>query len=293
MILVVLGTQDKQFTRLLEAVDREIEKGVIKEKVVVQAGQTKYESKNMEIFDLVPAPEFNKLMDEADLIITHGGAGTILTGIKKGKKIIAAARLAKYMEHHNDHQKQIIGEFASRGYILELRDFNKLGTMIQKIKKFKPKKFESNTKNMIKLIDDYIEDSNHTSWYHKYKEGLLYLFFGGCTTVVNILAFMILRIFHIDTYISNGIAWFLSVLLAFITNKLYVFESKGAGVKTALKEGISFFVFRILSLLFDMGIMYVLIDVLSCNEVISKIISNIFVIIINYVFSKMFIFRKK
>ena len=73
MILVVLGTQDKQFTRLLKAVDREIEKGVIKDRVVVQAGQTKYESKNMEIFDLVPAPEFNKLMDEADLIITHGG----------------------------------------------------------------------------------------------------------------------------------------------------------------------------------------------------------------------------
>lgn len=292
MILVVLGTQDKQFTRLLEAVDREIEKGVIKEKVVVQAGQTKYESKNMEIFDLVPAPEFEKLMNEADLIITHGGAGTILTGIKKGKKIIAAARLAKYKEHHNDHQKQIIGEFASRGYILELRDFNKLGTMIQKIKNFKPKKFESNTQNMIKLIDDYIEDSNHTSWYHKYKEGLLYLFFGGCTTLVNILAFMILRSLHIHLYVSNGLAWFLAVLFAFVTNKLFVFESRGKGIKKTIGEGVSFFAFRVLSLLFDMGIMYVMIDLLSCNEVISKIVSNIFVIIINYVFSKLFIFKK-
>ncbi len=292
MILVVLGTQDKQFTRLLEAVDREIEKGVIKDRVVVQAGQTKYESKNMEIFDLVPAPEFNKLMDEADLIITHGGAGTILTGIKKGKKIIAAARLAQYKEHHNDHQKQIIGEFASRGYIMELRDFNKLGTMIQKMKNFKPKKFESNTQNMIKLIDDYIKDSNHTAWYHKYKEGILYLFFGGCTTLVNIVSFMILRFLTVGTYVSNGIAWVLAVLFAFVTNKLYVFESKNKSAKTVAREAVSFFAFRLLSLFIDMGMMYVMIDVFSWNELLAKVLANIVVIIVNYVFSKLFIFKK-
>ena len=168
MILVILGTQDKQFPRLLEAIDREINNGTIKDKVVVQAGQTEYSSPNMEIFDLLPAPEFDKLMDKADLIITHGGAGSILGAIKRGKKVIAAARLAKYKEHHNDHQKQIIGEFASQGYILELTDFNKLGKMIEKSKNFKPKKFESNTKNMIKLLENYIEDTNHISWYHKY-----------------------------------------------------------------------------------------------------------------------------
>lgn len=292
MILVVLGTQDKSFDRLLKAVDREIENGNIKDRVVVQAGQTKYESKNMEIFDLVPAPEFDKLMDDADIVITHGGAGTILTAIKKGKKIIAAARLAKYEEHHNDHQRQIIGEFTKLGYILELRDFNKLGVMLKKIKTFKPKKFESNTKNMIKLIDDYIEDSNHTAWFHKYKEALLYLFFGGCTTLVNIISFMIFRKFHIEKYISNGLAWFLSVLFAFITNKLFVFESKGKKTSESLREGISFFGFRVFSLLFDMGIIYVLIDLLSVNELFSKIVSNIFVIIINYVFSKLFVFKK-
>ena len=292
MILVVLGTQDKQFPRLLEAVDKAINDGVIKDKVVVQAGQTKYESNNMEIFDLVPSPEFNKLMDEADLIITHGGAGTILNAIKKGKKIIAAARLAEYKEHHNDHQKQIIGEFASKGYLLELENFDELGNLIKKIKTFKPKKFVSNTKNMIKLIDDYIKDSNHTSWYHKYKEGLLYLFFGGCTTIVNIISFVILRLLHIGTYVSNGLAWVFAVLFAFVTNKVYVFECRGKGKKETLREGLSFFGFRLLSLFFDMGIMFVLIDLLSCNEFISKVIANIFVIIINYVFSKLFIFKK-
>lgn len=167
MILVILGTQDKEFPRLLEAVDKQIKKGNIKDKVIVQAGQTKYESKNMEIFDLLPAPEFEKLMDKANLIITHGGAGSILSAIKKGKKVIAAARLEKYKEHHNDHQKQIIAEFAKQGYLLELENFDDLGNLIKKMEKFKPKKFVSNTNNMIKLLENYIEDTNNTSWLNR------------------------------------------------------------------------------------------------------------------------------
>ena len=167
MIFVTLGTQDKSFERLLQAIDREIERGNIKEKVVVQAGYTKYESKNMEIMDLVSQDEFDKLMKSCSLLITHGGVGSILTGIKYGKPVIAAARLKKYKEHNNDHQKQIIKEFGDLGYILELRDFNKLGKMIEKSKNFKARKFTSNTHNMVKLVSDYIEEDNHTSWFNK------------------------------------------------------------------------------------------------------------------------------
>ena len=168
MILVILGTQDKEFPRLLRAVEKEIDTGVIKDEVVVQAGQTKYESSKMKIFDLMPAPEFEKLIDKADLIITHGGAGSILSAIRKGKKVIAAPRLKEYMEHHNNHQKQIIHEFSKKGYILELDDFQNLGKLIEESISFKPKKFESNTDNMIKLIEDYINSSNHVSWFNKY-----------------------------------------------------------------------------------------------------------------------------
>ena len=82
MILVILGTQDKPFTRLLKAIQKQIDKGNIKQKVVVQAGCTKFESKDMEIFDLIPTDEFNKLVKEADLIITHGGVGSILKELK-------------------------------------------------------------------------------------------------------------------------------------------------------------------------------------------------------------------
>ena len=103
MIFVTLGTNDESFERLLKAIDKEIDKGTIKEKVIVQAGCTKYESKNMEILDLVPRDEFEKLISECNLLITHGGVGSILTGINKGKKVIAVPRLAKYNEHGNDH----------------------------------------------------------------------------------------------------------------------------------------------------------------------------------------------
>ncbi len=292
MILVTLGTQDKSFVRLLRAIDKQIEKGKIKDKVVVQAGYTKYSSDRMEIIDFVSTEEFDKLIDKASLVITHGGAGSILSAIKKNKPVIAAARLKKYKEHTNDHQKQIIKEFSDAGYILELRDFNKLDKMIEKAKTFKAKKFKSNTDNMINLISDYIENDNHTSWYNKYKEGLLYLVFGGCTTLLNIVAFYILRKLNIGIYISNTIAWILSVLFAFITNKLFVFESRGKSKGENFKEICSFFIFRLLSLGFDMGAMYLFVKVLSVGEMISKIISNVIVIILNYIFSKLFIFKK-
>ena len=158
MILVTLGTQDKEFTRLLDAVQKCIDEKTIKEKVIVQAGSTKYESKDMEIFDLIPADEMDNLIKQCDLLITHGGVGSIMAGIKAGKKVIAAARLVEYKEHTNDHQLQIINEFVKDGYILELKDFDKLGDLIKK--KFEPKKFKSNTNNFIKLIDDYIMENS-------------------------------------------------------------------------------------------------------------------------------------
>lgn len=157
LILVTLGTQDKSFKRLLDAIQKQIDLGNIKERVVVQAGSTVYESKNMEIHSLIPINEFDKLVKECDILITHGGVGSIVSGIKNGKKVIAAARLAKFKEHTNDHQKQIIKEFVDMGYILELSDFDKLDEVLNKTKKFKIKKFESNTSNMINLVKEKID----------------------------------------------------------------------------------------------------------------------------------------
>ena len=157
MILVTLGTQDKSFKRLLEAIDRQVELGNIKDKIVVQAGCTKYESKNMEIFDLIPMEKFDDLIKSCDLLITHGGVGSIITGLKNDKKVIAAARLEKYKEHTNDHQLQIIENFSNDGYILGLDNFDELDKVLEKAKTFKHKKYVSNTDKMIKIIEDFID----------------------------------------------------------------------------------------------------------------------------------------
>lgn len=158
MILVTLGTQDKTFERLLKAIDKQIKKGNIKDRVIVQAGFTKYESSNMEIFDLIPMKTFDKLLDEADLVITHGGVGSILGAIRKNKKVIAIPRLSKYKEHTNDHQKQIVEEFVNKRYILTCNNLNKIDLIIEESKTFEPNKYKSNNNKMIKIIEDFIKD---------------------------------------------------------------------------------------------------------------------------------------
>lgn len=158
MIVVILGTQDKPFNRLLEAVQKEIDKGIINDRVVVQAGCTKFQSNSMEIFDLLPIDEFSELIEKCDLLITHGGVGSIVEGLKRNKKVIAVPRLPEYKEHVNDHQKQIIENFDEEGYIIGVNDLNKLEDALNRVKDFKPKKYKSNTHNMIKLVEKVIED---------------------------------------------------------------------------------------------------------------------------------------
>ena len=158
MILVTLGTQDKKFTRLLDDIQKEIDKENIKDKVIVQAGFTKYESKDMEIFDLIDREKFNELMNSCDLLITHGGVGSIISGLKANKKVIACPRLAKYQEHINDHQVQIVDRFSESGYLLSYKDGDNLKDILTKAKKFKPKKYISNTDKMINIIENFIDN---------------------------------------------------------------------------------------------------------------------------------------
>ena len=153
MILITLGTQDKQFTRLLNVVQNEIDK------VIVQAGHTKFESNDMEIFDLIDREKFSNLISECDVLITHGGVGSIITGLQNNKKVIVAPRLAKYDEHMNDHQLQITENFSKAGYILPLYENDDLGKILKDIKSFKPKKFKSNTSHMVKIISDFIDNN--------------------------------------------------------------------------------------------------------------------------------------
>ena len=117
MILVMLGTQNNSFNRLLEQIDNLIQEEKIQEEVIVQAGYTKYKSKNMEIFDLISKDEIQRYQQEASYVITHGGAGSIITSLKYGKKVIAVPRKHEYGEHVNNHQEEIVELFSKKGYI--------------------------------------------------------------------------------------------------------------------------------------------------------------------------------
>ncbi len=157
MIFVMLGTQNNSFIRLLEQVEKCIENGTITEKVIVQSGYTKYKSDKMKVFDLIPRDELEKYQNEASLIITHGGVGSIVSSIKKDKKVIAVPRLHKYEEHVNDHQKDIVELFNKKKYIIGINDVNELEQAIKEAKEFKPEKYISDNSKLINIVDKFIE----------------------------------------------------------------------------------------------------------------------------------------
>lgn len=153
MILVTLGTQKEQFTRLLDY----IENSNIKEEIVVQAGHTKYISNKMKIFDFIPYEKMDEYINQASVVITHAGTGSVLMPLKKGKKVIICSRLKKYGEHVDDHQKQLAEIFKDEGYVLELDEVNSLDDLMSTIKKFKPKNYESNTNKFILQLKKEID----------------------------------------------------------------------------------------------------------------------------------------
>lgn len=157
MILVLLGTQNNSFHRLLEEVEKNIKDGTIKDEVIVQAGYTKFQSHRMRIIDLMSKEQLEKFQDEADLIITHGGVGSIVSSIQKGKKVIAVPRMHEYGEHVNNHQKEIVKDFNDKGYIIGIEKVEDLKQAIIKMQNFNPKKYQSNNEKMLKIISDFID----------------------------------------------------------------------------------------------------------------------------------------
>lgn len=140
-------------------------------------------------------------------------------------------------------------------------------------------------------------------WFHKYREQIAYLFFGGVTTVQNVATYALLHVvlgMHSD--IANAIAWALSVTLAYITNRIWVFQSHTRG-RAMLKEVASFVAGRLLTGAMDEGIMHVATQIVGPRLIPEamrklwdmgvKLASNVLVVILNYVFSKLVIFKKK
>ncbi len=121
------------------------------------------------------------------------------------------------------------------------------------------------------------------------RELILYVVFGAFTFFVNLISYFFFEsVLGINYLVSNIIAWFLSVLFAYITNRIWVFESKSPNI---LKECALFFGGRIFSGAVDTFLMYLFIDVLFIGDAISKIIVQIIVIVLNYIFSKLIVFK--
>lgn len=156
MIFVTVGTQDKQFRRLLEEVERLIKNGKIIDTVIAQIGNTKFktdlDSKHMHLIEFTTQREIEALIQNADLIITHGGVATIIESLNMNKKVIAVPRLKKYKEHVNDHQLQIVENFNHSGYIIGTAGVEGLEKALERAQDFIPKRYNSNNEKFVERL---------------------------------------------------------------------------------------------------------------------------------------------
>lgn len=161
MIFVILGSQKFQFNRLLEKIDILIEKKIIKDEVFAQIGYSDYHPKNYQYKDFLNRNEFALMEGKADLVITHGGTGSIIGAVKKGKKVIAVPRMAKYGEHVDDHQIQLLEQFDEMGIIEACYQIDDLSNALCQIKNNEYRTYESNTEKIIKSIERFLNGKYH------------------------------------------------------------------------------------------------------------------------------------
>lgn len=152
MIFVTLGTFEMQFKRLLN----EIESLNLKEEVIIQSGYNEFSSNKYTVIKFMNKDEFRNNLINADIVICHGGVGSILEALNLNKKIIAIPRLSKYNEHVDDHQVEIVNKFTKNKYILSSMDEKNLYSLINQIKNFEPRKYYSNSDYFLNKIDNYI-----------------------------------------------------------------------------------------------------------------------------------------
>lgn len=157
MIFVTLGSQKFQFNRLLKALDEFAGEGKIKEDILAQSGYSDYSPIHYKCKSFLDREEFRLLEHKAEIIITHGGTGAIIGAVKNGKKVIAVPRLAKYGEHVDDHQLQIITQFAEMNLIEACMDCSKLVQYLEKVRVTNYSQYVSNTETYIEKIEEFIK----------------------------------------------------------------------------------------------------------------------------------------
>jgi len=156
LIFVALGTQKFQFNRLLKIIDDLLEENVIREEVFVQSGHSTYVLKNCKYKKFLNRDEYIEKLNKCDVVITHGGVGTIITALKSDKKVIAMARRSEFAEHVDNHQIQILEAFKQSQLIVKIETKMELKTTIETLSNQQFNKYISNTKTIINSIESFI-----------------------------------------------------------------------------------------------------------------------------------------
>ena len=130
--------------------------------------------------------------------------------------------------------------------------------------------------------------------YKKYKEAIDYLFWGGVAFVLSmVLFYLFANVMGIYEQFANILSWIICVIFTYITNRTFVFQSKVKGIKNIFKEFKDFVTARLLTLVMENVILFVMIDLLTINNMIAKLVGQFVVIVSNYILSKLWIFKKK
>lgn len=157
MIFLTVGSQKFEFDRLLSGIDSLLYRELIKETVVGQIGHTNYIPENFMYENFVDRKKFQNYMFRSDLVITHGGTGAIVNSLKLNKPVIAIPRMAKYGEHVDDHQKEIVDLFVNKNLIFTTNNLEELPSLIKSCREHKFEKFTSNNhvyiENILKIIN--------------------------------------------------------------------------------------------------------------------------------------------
>jgi beta-1,4-N-acetylglucosaminyltransferase len=166
MIFVVVGLHGEGFNRLVEMAD-EIP-GKTGDKVLIQIGRSSYLPRHSGFFRFKDKKSMSALYSSADIIITHGGSGSIMSSLIYGKPIIAVPRLSNLGEHNDDHQLEIVSKFSELGYILVAYNSTQLGKAINDIKngaiRFSSYNFGKERKRIIDFLRQYLHNVGTNSF---------------------------------------------------------------------------------------------------------------------------------
>lgn len=236
-------------------------------------------------FLLIDCKKLCEYLENCDPDFAYPDAAVIASAYYDGAKIgaVACAAASGYA-----------GKTAGKvfGHVFHsLKTFKQLDLRLQK--RYGEYKQAEQDKNEMGAVDKVLALAH--------REMITYLIFGALTTVVNYVVYWLCtKILTPDIFlrdknylVSNAICWIAAVAFAYVTNKLFVFESRSWKPSVVGREVVAFVGARLLSLVFDMGIMFVCVSLIGMNEFIAKLIAQIVVVSLNYIFSKLFIFRKK